>query len=84
MADPNLHLSETPCRRGIADASAKGSAIILPPAPNDGQRPFGLFGTIDRAFWRGRSALKRSVEIVQFLLGLTVNGRQHALDLTLA
>src|SRR3954452_2299844 len=67
MADPSLHLSETPCRRGSL-TPRKGSAIILRPAPNDGQRPFGLFGTIDRVFWRGRSALKRC-KTVQFLLG---------------
>ena len=42
----------------IADALGKNSAIILPTALDGGQRPFGLFG-IDRAFWRGRSALKR-------------------------
>jgi len=31
----------------ITVVSAKvGIAIILPPAPDDGQRPFGLFGTV--------------------------------------
>jgi hypothetical protein len=30
----------------IADALGQGSAIILPPAPNDGQRPFGLLGQL--------------------------------------
>jgi hypothetical protein len=51
----------------IADVSAKVARSFYPPAPDDGQRPFGLFGTIDRAFWRGRSALIRC-KIVQFLL----------------
>ena len=70
MADPQIQtwvVGDAMSQR-IADASAKGSAIILPPAPDGGQRPFGLFGTIDRAFGRGRSALKRC-EIVQFPLG---------------
>jgi hypothetical protein len=83
MADPNLHLSETPCRRGIADASPKvARSFYALPRMTDNVLS-ASFGTIDRAFRRGRSALKRC-EIVQFLLGLTVNGRQHALDLTLA
>jgi hypothetical protein len=56
----------------IADASAKVARPFYSLPRMTDNRPFGLFRTIDRALWRGRSALERC-EIVQFTLGPSTN-----------
>jgi hypothetical protein len=70
MADPQIQtwVVEDAMSQRIADASAKVVRSFYPIPWMTDHVFFGLFGPIDGAFWRGRSALKRC-EIVQFLLG---------------
>src|SRR5205085_6287448 len=60
------HLSETPCPKGSLTPRQRWRDHLTP-CPGERPRPFGLFATIGRAFWRGCSALKSDEFFIVFL-----------------